>query len=73
VKAVYTVKELAELADVSCKRMRRILDAYGVEYLASGAHTRLVPLSQIREKVKPLHDSMQMRERYQAIVTSIED
>ena len=70
-KALYTIPELATMAGVTYGRMRRLLDAYGVELVSSGKRNRLVPLSQIREKIKPLHDSLQMRERYQQIVSAI--
>lgn len=72
-KSVYTIAELAGLADVSWHRMKRLLDAYEVEYLSAGTHTRLVPLSEIRDKVKPLYDSFQMRERYQRVVASLSE
>ena len=71
-KAFYTIPELAELAGVSYKRMLRLLDAYGVEFFGEGRRNKLVPLSQIREKMKPMYDSFQMRERYQRIVQSID-
>ena len=69
-KTVYTIQELADLADVSRNRMVRLLDAYGVEFLEPGGRPKMVPLSQIREKIKPLYDSFYMRERYQRIVAA---
>jgi hypothetical protein len=71
VKALYTIPELAAMADVSYYRMKCLLEAYGVELVSSGKRNRLVPLSQIREKIKPLYDSFQMRERYQQVVATL--
>jgi fibrillarin-like rRNA methylase len=71
-KTLYTIQELADMAGVSWKRMDRLVRAYGIEFMASGRHTKLVPLSEIREKMKPLYDSCQMRERYQRIIATID-
>lgn len=64
-KPLYTIGELAEMAGVSRKRMVKILRAYGVEYLTAGPRYRMVPLSELREKVKPLYDSFKAHDSYE--------
>ena len=70
-KAVYTIPELAKMASVTRSRMRRMLDSYEVEYLNRSGHGLLVPLSEIRDKIKPLYDSFYMRERYEQVVATL--
>lgn len=72
-KALYTVQELADMAGVSRNRMVRLLDAYGIEFMASGTHTKLVPLSQIHEKMKALYDSFKARDMYEEIVGELDE
>lgn len=67
-RPLYTVKELAALAGVSKQRMYRLLDAYGVEYLHAGGRCRLVPLSELREKMWPLVDSFKLYDITQEII-----
>jgi hypothetical protein len=53
VQAVYSVAELAKGAGVPWRRLKRVLDAYGVTFLRAGK-SWYVPLSELQSKVHPL-------------------
>jgi hypothetical protein len=58
VRAVYSLPELARVANITADRMRRLLRASGVQMLRSGRNL-LVPLSEIEQKIPPLWQSIQ--------------
>ena len=62
VKALYSVAELARGANVGADRLRRVLRASGVTLLRGG-RVLLVPLSEIREKIPALWESILAADR----------
>jgi hypothetical protein len=54
---LFTIPQLAELAGIDYKTMRRMLEEAGVEYLRT-KKTRFVPLSEVAEKLGPLLESV---------------
>jgi len=62
-KALYSVPELAEMAEVSRDRMIRILRSHDVKLKLSGRRF-MVPLSELEEKLSWLRDSMETRDLY---------
>lgn len=56
-QALYTIIELAKLAGISPKRMRRLLDEHGCRYTMSGAY-RYVSLVALREAIPDVWDSV---------------
>ncbi len=73
-QAIYTIRELAEMAGVSKKRISRLLDSCGVEYLRAG-RDRLVTISELEQKCESIWSAAKLahnlrlieRERYEQI------
>lgn len=59
-KAIYSIPELAELADVTRWRMERMLVGRGVVFSNSG-RTRYVTLSELEKKFRDVWDSIKQR------------
>lgn len=57
VRAVYRIRELAEAADMDVYSMRRLLIRHEVQFLRSGTAC-LVPISELKEKLRVLWDSL---------------
>jgi hypothetical protein len=60
-RALYTVRELAQAASMSRERLIRLLERLGVEMMRSGK-LWLVPLSEIEKKAWPFWESIQTAE-----------
>jgi excisionase family DNA binding protein len=63
IKPLYTVSELAELAGVTRKTMRRLLKSAGIRPLMCGRKW-LIPLCEIEEKMYTLRKSFERAEIY---------
>lgn len=58
-KALYTVRELAEMAGVSCRVMRQLLARSGVVLIRIG-RTGYVPLAELEDKLRAFARSVEM-------------
>ena len=65
VRAVYSVAELARVANVSVYVMRQLLENVGVTLLRAGSHD-MVPLCDIEARIPPLWQSLVAAERLRA-------
>lgn len=70
-KLLWTIQELADASGVSYKRMRKLLVAYGIEPMTANVGGRVVAIAQLREKMQPLYDSLELREKHQKIVANL--
>jgi phage antirepressor YoqD-like protein len=63
IKPLYTVAELAKMAEVDTRRMRRILRRNGVQLQReTGGRNYLVPLIELERKLSWLRESMATRD-----------
>jgi hypothetical protein len=61
VRALYSIAALARFGDVSTYVLRRVLRSNGVAFVRSG-RALCVPMSEIRRKIPPLWESLQLVE-----------
>ena len=66
-KRYYRVTELAQMAGISRQAMSRLLQRKGVEFEWVGPKLRLVPLSELEEKLSSLFRSDRIAKVYEEL------